>query len=78
MCKCANCILFFQIKYTKGTVPFVYFSLKKVAEIFAGFEIFLYICSIIQRNGKAGRRPPGVAGRNVSNAMKNTYNNGKK
>ena len=60
------------------TVPFVYFLLKKVAEIFGGFRIFLYLCSTIQRNGKAGRRPPGVAGRNVSNAMKNTYNYGKK
>ena len=35
-----------NFEYTKGTVPFVYFSAKKLAEMFGGFENFLYLCNV--------------------------------
>ena len=47
-----------NFEYTKGTVPFVYFSAKKLAEMFGGFEIFLYLCIINQGLKKAGSGHP--------------------
>ena len=45
-------------KYTKGTVPFVYFLLKKVEEMFGGFRYFLYLCTVNHERQKAGGGGP--------------------
>jgi hypothetical protein len=48
------------------------FSLKKVAEMFGGFEDFLYLCSVVQEwITRGGRRLADGFSCIVSNTMKN-------